>query len=271
MSKEQLQGHIDDTIQIMHSIVENDYKTEQGSNCLEQLKYDDHKNMIGWLFNKTSNPYSKGSIVLRLTVIDSFYSTNAAYSYFSIEEMAEKIISIGPEDEAAKYFAKIANGDKDPDTMRLFCEPYGIRKNLGEGSKQVSLLSKYAYFELRQYTKQYPKGFPIYDSLAEKMHPLLAKYLGVKLDKRENIDEISSYVANLDKIRKVLFEENKLFDGFQHFDILDALLWTMGKIDGGNLSLLMDRNDYTTFICNLGLEEKECKQQNSRYRIFNNT
>ena len=271
MNTEQTQSNREYTLQILQKIADHNDGNSQGVPD-GLVGYRDHKAIIDELFSWSNQAYSIQSIVLRLTVIDSFYSTNAAYSYFSIDEMAEKILSLGQESDAAGYFASIANGDTNADNKGLFSEPYGIRKNLGEGSKQVSLLSKYAYFVLRQYPNQYPKGFPIYDSLAEKIHPLLANYLGVSLDKRTDKDDIHRYIANLDKIRRVLFDEVSLFKDVQQYDILDALLWTMGKIGGGNLSLLLDRKDYTQFICNLDLaEERSQKCNDDPTPIFNNT
>ena len=50
-------------------------------------------------------PYSESCIIRRLIVIDSLYSTNANFNYFSIEEMTAAIYSIGPnEQNAIDYF-----------------------------------------------------------------------------------------------------------------------------------------------------------------------
>ena len=46
-------------------------------------------------------PYSESCIIRRLIVIDSLYSTNANFNYFSIEEMAAAIYSIGPNEQDA--------------------------------------------------------------------------------------------------------------------------------------------------------------------------
>lgn len=252
-----------DTIDIM-SLIASNYCVPTKTIIAD---YRDNRSMLSYLFDMTSNPYCKASIVLRLTAIDSFYSTNAEYSYFSIEEMAEKIISIGDEKAAADYFYDMVTSQVPCDIRGLFKEKYGIRKNLSEGSQQPSLLSKYAYYQVRKWREKYPLGFPIYDSLACEMYPVLASRLGKgrrnflsssekdpETGSTDNNLEISMYIKALDDTRSVLFSSNNnLFQGYQQFDIQDALLWYMGKLNGGNLSLLMSRKDYTRFIKNLGI------------------
>ena len=205
--------------------------------------------------------------MLRLVVIDSLYSTNAAYSYFSFEEMAEHIHALGSEEDARNYFYGIACGKKD--THQLFQEPFGIQKNLSEGNKQMSLLSKYAYYTLysnKERRKKYLKGFPIYDSLALESYPTVCKLLGIK--RRTGLwDDIEAYVKALNEVRALLFDGEQLFEGkYQQFDILDAYLWRMGKFSGGNLSLLLGRDDYVKFVNNLQLNALPVKGEKGKYR-----
>lgn len=235
--------------------------------------YIQQRNIINSLFAKNSALDYTEKVILRLIVIDSLYSTNAAYSYFSFEEMAEKIVSLGPSDEyAAEYFYNVATRKQ---TGRiLFDERYGIRKNLERGSRQISLLSKYAYYLLQQDRVRYPLGFPIYDSLALKEYPKLCKRLNISHCANKDIkDDIDAYVAALDELRKVVFE-GASFE-LQQFDLLDAYLWRMGKVGEGNFSLLVNRAEYNQLIANLGLahytiseankdEAKEDKQFNSK-------
>lgn len=255
-----------EAIEIMRTLAKSD-----SSNTKSYIpNYRDNRSLLAYLFEQTSNPYSKSSIVLRLTTIDSLYSTNAGYSYFSIEEMAEKIITLGDEHAAATYFYNMVLNPDDSDEKGLFSENYGVRKNLSEGSMQPSLMSKYAYYQVRRWCDKFPLGFPIYDRLAKQMYPKMASALHVKkisfMQERgadeftrttENNLTISLYIKALDSIRKELFQDDALFEGHQQFDVLDMLLWTMGKFDSGNLSLLMSRKDYTRFICNIGLNAKE--------------
>ena len=101
-----------DILTIMQSIAENELSKDCGT--LQSATYNDQKVLISALFDSTRG-YNTGIIMLRLVVIDSLYSTNASYSYFSFEEMAEKIYKLGSEDEARKYFYHIATlkGEKD--------------------------------------------------------------------------------------------------------------------------------------------------------------
>lgn len=242
----------------MSLIIENELITEV--NSMDQATYNDQHALINSIFNNTD--YSIGSIILRLTVIDSLYSTNAAYSYFSFEEMATSIYKIGTSQKTKDgkrraerdYFYHVALTGED--NLGLFGEPYGFQKNLSEGTKQMSLLSKYAYYELMQERERYPIGFPIYDRLAREAYPIVRKMLGEKdfysMPSLET-PSIKQYITCLTQLRKGLFDDNKLFEGYQQFDILDAYLWRMGKFSDGNLSLLLGREDYVKFIVNLGM------------------
>ena len=59
---------------------------------LVSYTYTQQRFMINQIFQKTSGKnYNQSSVMLRLIVIDSLYSTNAQYSYFSIEEMAKAL------------------------------------------------------------------------------------------------------------------------------------------------------------------------------------
>ena len=229
-------------------ILADGIKQESSDQC---FSYVQQRQMIGRMFGKyDQKDYGMAKVMLRLTVIDSLYSTNAAYSYFSIEEMAEKIVGLGSERECADYFYKVATGATDE--KRIFNEPYGIRKNLKDGSKQMSLLSKYAYYLLMQDAKAYPLGFPIYDSLAIESYPKVCSK--VNLTGRKSIGaSIEAYVRAINELREAIFTDKKIRFGLQQFDLLDAYLWRLGKFEKGNHSLLLERKDYVSLIKNLGL------------------
>lgn len=249
--------------QAILNILETIAEDINGKSKTQCFSYVQQRQMIGSLFGKYDQvDYGMAKVMLRLTVIDSLYSTNAAYSYFSIEEMAEKILTLGSERKAADYFYEIATGSVDGKI--LFNEFYGIKKNLAHGSKQISLLSKYAYYLLMQDPQCYPLGFPIYDSLAIESYPKVCKKIG--LSERSKIgSNIKNYISAINELREKIFNNNELWYGLQQFDILDAYLWRLGKFENGNLSLLIERKDYETFITSLGLnhykstkyEEKE--------------
>ena len=122
-------------LQTMQTVVEKELL--KGASSLQQATYNDQRTLIKSFFS--GKEYGTGVVMARLVIIDSLYSTNAAYSYFSFEEMAEKICAIGNEQAAQDYFCSVATTGEDP--RKLFREPYGIRKNLADGSMQMSLLS----------------------------------------------------------------------------------------------------------------------------------
>lgn len=257
----------------------NEIISLQNHTAQQQNQYVQQRVIINNAFQCTSSHYDLFAIITRLTIIDSLYSTNARYSYFSIEEMANAIYSLGNEKNASDYFYSIACGGKD--AQGLFCRNYGIRKNLNQGNLMMSLLSKYAFFALSQNPTAYPLGFPIYDSLVCNVYTRACKVLCATPAKNIQAN-IENYVAALEVLRNSLFgTSTQLFHGMQQFDILDAYLWRMGKIDNGNFSLLLNKQDYSTFIANINLVNsplpssqfdnevlKQCKQLGKQ--AFNN-
>lgn len=231
----------------------------------QDFSYVQQRAMINQIFTATSQNYGIQSIMLRLVVIDSLYSTNAEYSYFSFEEMAKAIKNLGTEEDAATHFYELVEG-KIRDNDNLFSIKYGIRKNLKEGGRQMSLMSKYAYYALMQDPKRYPLGFPIYDSLAIAMYPKVCDKLEIKAKEITESTSIDSYICLLDEVRKAIFTDDNMLDGYQQFDLLDAYLWRMGKLDNGNYSLLFDKADYEQFIENLGLKWSD--KQNYGERLY---
>lgn len=206
-------------------------------------------------FNLTGGAnYSVQSISLRLIVIDSLYSTNANYCYYSIDNLAKAIWDIGTEQDVRDYYHSIACGGKD--NKNLFSSKYGQRKNLDEGAMLTSLISKYGYFVMLQNTTNYPLGFPIYDSLVIKMLPLVCDHLGINARGYKH-NGILPYVDVLNKVRTALFgTSNGLVSGFQQFDAIDAYMWRLGKIAGGNYSLLFNQADYSIFVKNIAMDNK---------------
>lgn len=215
------------------------------------------------------------SIISRLTIIDSLYSTNAQRLYFTINDLAEKINILGCDADAAKYFNELLN-EKD-DSNKLFSNKYGIHKydyhddKQNQGNKQISLISKYAYYILLQDKKNYPLGFPIYDSLARNMMPKVGGLL--KMTNKEtlapkNTKTFKKYLKGVDILRQEIFTETNLFEEYQQYDILDAYLWRMGKLDTGNYSLLFNKNNYKTFIKNLDININEIKEKQKEQKKF---
>ena len=260
---------------IIKSIIPTLKNESQSQENNGHFSYTQQRAMINQIFSTTSGEnYNVSSIMLRLIVIDSLYSTNAAYSYFSFEEMAEKINNLGTEKNAAEYFYRLVNNADATDKKNLFSTNYGIRKNLTAGSKQMSLMSKYAYYVLLQNPDEYPLGFPIYDSLAIKMYPEVCKKFGISPQFKKgaadnNKLEIKEYISALNELRGAIFGNDKLYEDFQQYDLLDAYLWRMGKLDEGNYSLLFNKEDYKKFITNIGLSAIDV--ENYGEHIYNKT
>lgn len=212
----------------------------------QKNSYSINRDIIKGVFANTEPTYTREDIILRLTVINSLYSTNAKYAYFTIEDMADVILSLGTSSDANDYFYKIAMGEHD--TKGLYSNKYGIDKAANPGIKMPSLMSKYAYYCLLG-KSNYPLGFPIYDSLSRKMSIKVTKALG-NTPEVTKVTSFEDHLKNLDNLRKYVFigSGNNLYQNIQQFDLLDAYLWRMGKIEEGNLSLLLNKKEYKKFV-----------------------
>lgn len=219
-------------------------------------------------------------ILLQLRVIDAMYSTNMSRRYYGIEELASTILKFKSYEELAKelhlYLETISKNDsnavKDEKIEDLFNKSYGIHKNCSTAGVATSLVSKYSYFALMMCSNEYPNGFPIYDSLAKTMLPVVCKYLDMDClwkGNGQNLD-IDTFLKQVTALKDCLCISSDMFNR-QLYDILDAYLWTMGKINGGNFSLIMSRKDYEIFIKNLGLDVDNQQNDNNDIEQFNKT
>lgn len=247
------------TITDVYNTMSQTAKHIQSQSASFYCPYIQQREIIRATFS-TSSPYSISCIMQRLIVIDSLYSTNANFNYFSFEDMAVAIFNLGPTEQyAIEYFESIAKGGKD--SQGIFSANYGIRKNTSPGNTAMSLLSKYAYYLLLNCTNN-PLGFPIYDSLVKEIYPkimkqTLGKNVSQPIVNKYNIEE---YIKDLDLLRDALFGNNTTrIHGMQQFDALDAYLWRVGKVKNGNFSLLFTKKEYVTFINNLSLAHKDMK------------
>lgn len=208
------------------------------------------KNAITLLFEKTKEETAM-DIFLRLAIIDSTYSTQMTRRYYGLEELSNAIFLIkqnNPNKSLAELFINYLNNrditpfeytNKENDSKtNLFSEKYGIGKDGEDKGISISLISKYAYFET--------KGiFPIYDSIACEMIPLIWKRCAFSgkypsLSENTNLsgtEKLNRFLDTLDAFKKNLGEQI-------NNDHLDRLLWFVGKIIRGNLSLVLSRKDY---------------------------
>ena len=220
--------------------------------------YDKNRDLIKSLFDPAI-PYNVDVVYKRLVVIDALYSTNMNQRYYGIEDMANTIYALS-------FYAGIASDNNLRDKVQnfrnklfptshpianVFGMSYGIHKNLAPAGSAMSLLSKYFYYLLLTDPSEII-GFPIYDSLASYMYPIVCKYVYAsgtprKIVNVKTINHLCDYFLTLDQLRNSI-GISSIGGSLQEFDLLDAYLWRMGKFSGNNFSLLLDKADYTTLI-----------------------
>lgn len=219
----------------------------------EGNSYIDQRKVIEDLFKrKDCLVYGHQLVVQRLTILDALYSTNARFTYFTIDQMADAILAVGDDHAVGDYFYSLVLGGKD--TLGLFSQSYGFTKDLGIGRLMISLLSKYAFYVLLQDPQAYPLGFPIYDNLVHQVYPKACRLLGVKpVPTKEIKDRIEGHIAALQGLKDVIWS-----GGFQTkvqpYDALDAYLWRIGKLRSKSISLLLSQGDYWAVVDKLGLK-----------------
>ena len=202
--------------------------------------YSQDKNVIVKIFNSTDSK-SYADILARLTLIDSMYSTQMNRRYYALEEIATKLYKYSQKYDLAKWFIELAKNPENSNDLDLFASKYGIDKKCNTKGVAISLISKYAYFETKF-------NFPIYDSIACEMIPDIWNYC--------EWEDIPKYIIYEGKTLKVKGDDtiiafiktiNSLIDklgGGISYDHLDRLLWFVGKIRRGNLSLVLNKEQY---------------------------
>ena len=203
----------------------------------QKLSFQKSKNAIKQLFVSSEIPY-KQLVLLRLGIIDNFYSTNINKSNDAIFILSDDIVNIGDDKVLKEKFMHFYNDEKciDKDILQLFDTSRGwvFNKNaqkIKTGNKSVSLISKYAYF-LTDF------NFPIYDSMMRKMLEKFGK-------KVRNGDIVQYFRAVKD-----LCDCNKI-----SVDELDACGWLIGKmeealkINSSKASFIGEISAYSNFYC----------------------
>lgn len=209
--------------------------------------YYSNKDIIKNIFSLKS--YEIRKEILRLTIIDSFYSTNLKKRSFGIEEIATGLKEISQEDcelnKLAKSFS--SNPSENSKIFKLINSEYGYNQNFKKFGKASSLITKYLYF-LTDYQ------FPIYDSLALNTYNLLSKkYPDLKLKKLNKNCDITYF--------KALNELNENSD-ISNFEKLDNLLWICGKIIDKNYSLIYSMEESKKIINDSSLSEMPIRNYN---------
>lgn len=243
-------------------------KIDSGISAGGSTLYDKNRDIIKSLFDPAI-PYNVDVVYKRLVVIDALYSTNMNQRYYGIEDMANTIYALSPSDAGLrvlvcnfrnKLFSVVFSAVSSDPIAEVFDKDYGIHKNLKSAGSAMSLLSKYFYFLLLTDPSE-KIGFPIYDSLASDMYPIVCKYVYAsgtprKIVNVKTIDHLCDYFLALDQLRISIGISYIGGRSLQEFDLLDAYLWRMGKFSGNNFSLLLDKTGYTTLIGTAGAAGK---------------
>ena len=238
--------------------------TEQKAN--ERAIYIEQREMIDKLFSEKKEGVERRLLLLtRLSLLDALYSTGVnRYHPYAVVDIAEAIDELGTDHE---YVATLATwldnlDDQQSKALELFNRRFGaltdnsdVKKEKWEkGTCAISLLSKYSYYLFRlfrQYKDKYPSGFPIYDSLAKESYARVLAYMGkeeAKTCPRSVGRSIVSYLKAIKALGIALWgsdEEYMKYEySMQRFDLLDAYLWRLGKLNKASYSLLLPRGDF---------------------------
>ena len=206
-----------------------------------ETEYISDRQVIDEIFASTKQNFSVGSIKIRLTIIDSMYSTNMSKRLFGITDLSESIFNIGDDTIVLKELDKFKNNDKESKIDFLINDTYGIRKDTTPFGEARSLISKYLYFLSGH-------NFPIEDSLVkDNINKVLKYFYNSKIDKKKDfLHELTDFCI-----------KNTL-----QFDQFDNFMWLLGKISKGSLSLLSNKNTYLQIINKLNIQETESKKIN---------
>lgn len=196
------------------------------------------------------------TIIFRLTIIDSYYSTQMGKRLFGIDDLAKKLFEISEDDKELRkicfdFLTDISNENL---LHELFHNKYGIRKTGHNAGHAPSLISKYLYF-LTDYK------FPIYDNLVKTSYKLVKKkYPQFELSMlNDNFD--LSYFYKIKQLNNIS-ETND-------FDKLDNLLWLIGKLTEGSLSLILDKDRYIKLMIKINIKkETESKKVDLETRNY---
>ncbi len=209
--------------------------SELASHILDKkTDYFNDKQIINKIFTISGIDHQE-TIRIRLTIIDSYYSTNMSRRYYGIHHISKKIFDYYNDDQTfINDLIKFTNDPFQNDhILDIFNSPYGISKLGNPKGKAISLISKYAYF-LTNFR------FPIYDSIISETYPkIVNKYPEMGLEKDLPTD-ISGFVRIMNRLNSV--------SGINDFNRLDNLLWLIGKILRGNFSLILNEEAYSKIV-----------------------
>ena len=204
-----------------------------------QIKYCSDKEQIQSVFGWSTN-YSK-KIMLRLAVIDGFYSTQMNRRLFGLEEVEMELQRAGANND--ETFANAAAGfihapSNESCVLKLLQKNYGRNKKGDDRRKAASLITKYLY-----YVTEFK--FPIYDNLVRDSYNRILKMCnGVQLQKMKDECDVQ-FFKNLIELKSL--------SRIDTFDSLDNLLWILGKIRKGSLSAIVPNDTYKQILGKKGV------------------
>ena len=195
----------------------------------KENQYLSNKKIIEKVFH-TSFENSLDKIKFRLTIIDSYYSTQMNKRLFGIEEIAEALHAKSDDDLKQEALNFLINKTDTSFILDLFNSRFGFDKVGKNPMKAISLISKYLYFLMNS-------QFPIYDDLAIKSYKLLVKNNLVQSDEAITTDNYFYKIILLKNAYKI-----------ETFEKLDNLLWLIGKVKNESFSFLFDIKKYKELI-----------------------
>ena len=208
----------------------------------QETRYQANKKIIQDIF-KTPSVTFKDTIQFRLTVIDSYYSTQMSKRLYGIEDIAKTLVLKSDDELKSEISIFLEEPSKSTFLKEAFNKKYGINKQGKDFGKAISLLSKYCYFINN-------RNFPIYDTIAKVSYPLLTN--------GKIINEVNYFAA--------IKELNKT-SGINNYEKLDNLMWLLGKIKSGSFSILMDKDKYRNITENIVVHKKDTtKEKDNRIR-----
>lgn len=234
----------------------------------EGMQYFDDRKIIrilftsrDWMLDKYNNKDQRQKLKARLTIIDSYYSTNVgSRRYDGIDHIVRNICEISNSDNELRnlYIDFLNNISEKHPIGKILINKYGWSKLYPNGLKAISLISKFGYF-LTNFQ------FPICDTYVNSYHTRLFKvfknqggFSSKKLPKNDS--ELSIFK------RLIVMNEP-----IQNFEKLDNLLWLTGKIANGSFSLILCVENHQKLITRIqesDLDAKSFKKKTYKY-IYN--
>jgi len=190
-----------------------------------------------WNLNNYKEDKQRQKLKARLTLIDSYYSTNVgSFCFDGIDEIVEGIIAIKTSDTELKKYSKefIDNISNEHEIWKLLNNKYGWNILNKDGLKATSLISKFIYF-LMDYK------FPIYDSFVKKYHTRIFKYF-------KNTDFFTIRLPKSDSELSLFYRLREMNGPIDDFEKLDNLLWLTGKIAKGSFYLILEKERHKELI-----------------------